>query len=391
MGPLSGLKVIEFAGIGAGPHCAMMLADMGAEIVRIDRLKPAGLGVEVEPKFDFLMRGRRSLAIDLKSPAGREVVLQMIDQADVLLESFRPGVMERIGLGPEICLRANPRLVYARLTGWGQTGPYAAMAGHDINYIALSGALDAMGAPDAKPLPPLNLLGDFGGGALHCAFGIVSALLHAHRSGRGQVVDAAMIDGVTSMMSLVLGWRNAGKWSDKKLDNVVDGGAPFYSTYRTADDRFVAIGAMEDKFYKLLLEKLGIAHLPHMYPHTDRALWAEQRQTFETVFRSRTRDDWCSLLEGTDACFAPILSVDEAPEHPHIKARGIYRDVDGVQQPAPAPRLSLASNITISSPPYIGEHSRDVLRDWGWDHDEIARLEGSGVVFQGAGANSLSQ
>ncbi|WJR75830.1 CaiB/BaiF CoA-transferase family protein [Bradyrhizobium sp. NP1] len=382
MGPLSGLKVVEFAGIGAGPHCAMMLADMGAEIVRIDRLQPAGLGVEVEPKFDFLMRGRRSLAIDLKSPTGREVVFEMIARADALLESFRPGVMERIGLGPDVCLRVNPRLVYARLTGWGQTGPYAGMAGHDINYIALSGALDAMGAPDRCPQPPLNLLGDFGGGALHCAFGVVSALFHAHRSGQGQVVDAAMIDGVTLMMSLVLGWRKAGKWSDRKSDNVVDGGSPYYSTYRTADDRFIAIGAMEEKFYELLLEKLGLSQLQHMRPHTDRALWSEQRRTFEAVFRTKTRDEWSSLLEGTDACFAPVLSMHEAPEHPHIKARGIYRELNGVQQPSPAPRLSLASNVGVSSAPRIGEHSREVLRDWGWDQDAIAKLVGNGVVFQ---------
>jgi alpha-methylacyl-CoA racemase len=382
MGPLAGLKIVEFAGIGAGPHCAMMLVDMGAEVVRIDRLASAGLGVEVEPRFDLLMRGRRSVAIDLKKEAGRDIALQMIGRADAVIESFRPGVMERIGLGPDVCLGLNKRLVYARLTGWGQEGPYANMAGHDINYIALAGALDAIGPREGPLQPPLNLLGDFGGGALHCAFGIVTALLHAHRTGEGQVVDAAMVDGVTALMSMVIGWRRAGIWSASRSDNIVDGGAPYYSTYRTADDRYVAIGAMEEKFYELLLQKLGIPDLDHMRPHTDRHLWPDQRRTFEAMFKSKTRKEWCDILEGTDVCFAPVLTMEEAPEHPHIKARGTYLEIGGIVQPAPAPRLSRTAACTTSPPPCLGEHTEGVLRDWGWNQHAIDGFLKAGVVLQ---------
>jgi alpha-methylacyl-CoA racemase len=382
MGPLAGLKIVEFAGIGAGPHCAMMLADMGADVVRLDRPAPAGLGVEVDPRFDLVLRSRRSVAIDLKQQQGREVALQMVAQADALIESFRPGVMERIGLGPDVCLAQNPRLVYARLTGWGQDGPYAQMAGHDINYVALSGALNAIGPRHGPPQPPLNLLGDFGGGAVHCAFGIVSALLHAQRGGEGQVVDAAMLDGVTALMTMVSGFRRAGIWTEERSDNIVDGGAPYYSAYATADRKYVTIGAMEEKFYELLLEKLGLSDLSHMRPHTDRKLWERQRETLAAAFKTRTRSEWCELLEATDVCFAPVLTMDEAPEHSHVRARQTYVEVDGVVQPAPAPRFSHTQAVISRPPARAGQHTTEALRDWGWSTATISRLLQNGVLVQ---------
>lgn len=387
-GPLAGLKILEFAGIGAGPHCAMMLADMGADVIRIDRPMAAGLGVEVAPRFDILMRGRRSIAIDLKTERGREIVLRMISKADALVESFRPGVMERNGLGPEICLAANRKLVYARLTGWGQYGPYASMAGHDINYIALTGALHAFGAPGQPPQPPLNLLGDFGGGALHCAVGILGALFHAQRTGEGQVVDAAMVDGVTAMMSLVISWRHAGQWSEARHDNFVDGGAPYYSTYATADDHYIAIGAMEDKFYDLLLEKLNLLTVAHMRPHTDRTLWPRQRGTFESVFASRTRQEWCDLLDGTDTCFSPVLTMDEAARHPHMRAREVYMQIEDVLQPAPAPRLSGTPARVRGGAPNIGQQTSQILREFGWDAATIQAFVDDRTVVQGANSPS---
>jgi alpha-methylacyl-CoA racemase len=382
MGPLAGLRIVELAGIGAGPHCAMMLADMGAEVVRVDRPAASGLGVSIEPKFDLVLRGRRSLAIDLKSEAGRDAVLRMIDQADALIESFRPGVTERMGLGPDVCLGRNPKLVYGRLTGWGQDGPYAQMAGHDINYIALSGALHAIGPGDGPPLPPLNLVGDFGGGAVYCAFGMVSALLHAQRTGQGQVVDAAMVDGAAALLTMVVGFQRGGIWSSRRGDNIVDGGAPYYGAYETSDGRYVAIGAMEEKFYELLLVKLGLADDPMMRPHTDRARWAYQRERFAACFRTRSREEWCALLEGTDTCFAPVLTMEEAGNHPHIRARQTYADLHGVNQPAPCPRFSETKPATSIPPAKLGEHSRDVLADWGFPAAAIDNLCRAKVVFQ---------
>lgn len=382
MGPLAGLRIVELAGIGAGPHCAMMLADMGAEVVRVDRPAASGLGVPIEPKFDLVLRGRRSLAVDLKSEAGRDTVLRLIDQADALIESFRPGVTERMGLGPEVCLKRNPRLVYGRLTGWGQDGPYAQMAGHDINYIALSGALHAIGPGDGPPLPPLNLVGDFGGGAVYCAFGMVSALLHAQRTGQGQVVDAAMVDGAAALLTMVVGFQRGGIWSSRRGDNIVDGGAPYYGAYETSDGRYVAIGAMEDKFYELLLAKLGLADDPGMRPHTDRARWAYQRERFAACFKAKSREEWCALLEGTDTCFAPVLTMEEAGNHPHIRARQTYADLHGVNQPAPCPRFSETQSTPAIPPAKLGEHSRDVLADWGFTASAIDDLCRAKVVFQ---------
>ncbi|MES2599647.1 MAG: CaiB/BaiF CoA-transferase family protein [Pseudomonadota bacterium] len=382
MGPLAGLRIVELAGIGAGPHCAMMLADMGADVVRVDRLAASGLGVPIDAKFDLLLRGRRSLAIDLKSDAGRDTVLRMIDQADAVIESFRPGVVERMGLGPDVCLQRNPKLVYGRLTGWGQNGPYAQMAGHDINYIALSGVLHAIGSRGGPPVPPLNLVGDFGGGAVYCAFGLVSALLHAQRTGQGQVVDAAMVDGAAALLTMVVGFQRGGIWSSERGDNIVDGGAPYYATYETSDGRYVSIGAMEDKFYDLLLTKLGLSDDTNMRPHTDRSRWDYQRERFKVCFLTRSRDEWCSLLEGTDTCFAPVLTIEEASSHPHLMARQTYVDLNGVNQPAPNPRFS-ATKATQSSPPaQLGQHSCEVLEDWGILPETIDELCRSSVVFQ---------
>lgn len=382
MGPLTGLKIIELAGIGAGPHCAMMLADLGADVVRVDRPVDAGLGVAIEPKYDLILRGRRSLAIDLKSEAGRNIVLKMIDQADAVIESFRPGVVERMGLGPDVCIQRNPKLVYARLTGWGQDGPYAQMAGHDINYIALSGVLHAIGARGGPPVPPLNLVGDFGGGAVYCAFGIVSALLSAQRTGKGQVVDAAMVDGAAALLTMVVGFRRGGIWSESRGDNIVDGGAPYYATYETSDNKYIAIGAMEQKFYDLLLQKLDLSDDAKMRPHTDRSLWSYQREKFAAIFKQRSRLEWCELLEGTDTCFSPVLSIDEAADHPHIKARGTYRRMNDVVQPAPNPRFSLATDFDPMAPAALGEHSSEVLREFGLPSAEIEALIESGTVFQ---------
>lgn len=382
MGPLAGLKIVELAGIGAGPHCAMMLADMGAEVVRVDRPAASGLGVPIDPKFDLILRGRRSLAIDLKNEAGRDTVLQMIDQADAVIESFRPGVVERMGLGPDVCLKRNPKLVYGRLTGWGQDGPYAQMAGHDINYIALSGVLHAIGSRGGPPVPPLNLVGDFGGGAVYCAFGIVSALLHAQRTGQGQVVDAAMVDGAAALLTMVVGFRRGGIWSSERGDNIVDGGAPYYAAYETSDGKFVAIGAMEHKFYDLLLLKLGLDDDANMRPHTDRSRWDYQRKTFAACFLTRSRDEWCALLEGTDTCFAPVLTVDEAGAHPHLKARQTYIDLNGVNQPAPNPRFSATQHTQAMPPATLGQHSCEVLADWGIAPDRIEELCRSDIVFQ---------
>jgi alpha-methylacyl-CoA racemase len=360
----------------------MMLADLGAEVIRVDRPVDAGLGVPIEPKYDLILRGRRSLAIDLKNKTGREIVLKMIDQADAVIESFRPGVVERIGLGPDICLARNPKLVYARLTGWGQEGPYAQMAGHDINYIALSGALHAIGSRGGRPVPPLNLVGDFGGGAVYCAFGIVSALLSAQRTGKGQVVDAAMVDGAAALLTMVVGFQRAGIWSMERGDNIVDGGAPYYSTYETSDNRYVAIGAMEQKFYDLLLQKLDLLADEKMRPHTDRSLWSYQRERFASTFRQRSRDEWCAVLEGTDTCFSPVLSIAEAANHPHIKSRKTYREMNGVVQPAPNPRFSSAPEPLPSPPAALGQHSSEVLHEFGVSSDEIAALLKAGVAFQ---------
>ena len=379
MGPLKGIRIVEIAGVGPGPFCAMMLADMGAEVIRVDRVEPVELGIDKAPRYELLNRGRRSVAIDLKRPDGVEAVRRLAGRADGLIEGFRPGVMERLGLGPEPCLAANPRLVYGRVTGWGQDGPLAGAAGHDINYIALAGALGAIGRAGEKPVPPLNLVGDFGGGGMLLAFGMVCALLETSRSGKGQVVDAAMIDGAALLMMMIVGLRAGELWSDRRGENVLDGGAPWYDAYETADGGYVTIGAIEGRFYAQLLDRLGLAGEALPAQH-DRAGWPLLRERFAAVLRTRTRDEWCSRLEGSDVCFAPVLTIGEAPRHPHHRARGAVVEIDGIVQPAPAPRFSRTAPDVPAGAPAPGADTDAVLRDWGFADAEIARLRENGAI-----------
>ncbi|MEQ1864279.1 MAG: CaiB/BaiF CoA-transferase family protein [Micropepsaceae bacterium] len=374
MGPLQGVKVIEFAGIGPGPFCTMLLSDMGAEVVRIDR--KGGRGAN---KFDITSRGRRSLALDLKKPEAVEVALKLIAQSDALLEGFRPGVMEKLGLGPDVCLKRNPKLVYGRMTGWGQTGPLAQAAGHDINYIALTGALHAIGRKGETPVPPLNLVGDFGGGALYLAFGMACALFEARGSGKGQVIDCAMTDGAASLMSMFYGFKAMGMWADEKGGNLLDGGAHFYDAYETADGKWVSIGSIEPQFYALLLEKTGITD-PEFRSQMDRAKWPSLKEKIAGVLKTKTRDAWDKLMEGTDVCYAPVLSLAEAPNHPHNKARATFIELDGVVQPAPAPRFSRTKPEVQGGAPTCGQHNDEILGDWGFSSDAVAALKSCGAI-----------
>jgi alpha-methylacyl-CoA racemase len=357
-GPLNGVKVLEFAGIGPGPFCGMLLADLGADVVRIDR---PSAGFRVGP--DITGRGKRSIVVDLKNPEGIEAALALIERADVLLEGFRPGVMERLGLGPEPVHARNPALVYGRMTGWGQSGPWSPMAGHDINYIALTGALHAMGRADDTPPPPLNLVGDYGGGALYLAFGVCAALVERGRSGKGQVIDCAMVDGAASLMSMFYGMRAAGVWRDARDANLLDGGAHFYDTYACRDGGWLAVGAIEPEFHKVLVEGLGLSE--EEFPgRMDPANWPKYSNRIADVIRTRTRDEWMTVFEGTDACVAPVLSMEEAPRHPHMAARGALQSVNGVVQPGPAPRFSRTPGAVGAAAPEPGRDTRSVLADW---------------------------
>jgi len=375
MGPLAGIRVIEMAGIGPGPFCAMMLSDLGAEVIRLDRLSLKGAG----ERANVLSRGRRSLAVDLKTPQGVEIALEMIDRADALIEGFRPGVMERLGLGPEACFERNPGLVYGRMTGWGQTGPLAKAAGHDINYISIGGALGAMGHADRPPAPPLNLIGDFGGGAMYLLCGLLAALIERGNSDRGQVVDAAMTDGTASLLSPFYGLMAMGLWTTERHSNRLDGGAPFYGSYECADGKYISIGSLEPQFYALLLEKAGIDD-PQFKQQYEQENWPEMREKVAAVFRAKTRDQWCELMEGTDICFAPVLDLAEAPAHPHNRARDTFVEFDGVLQPAPAPRFSRTQGGIQSSAAKVGEHSEQVLADWGFASERIRQLKQSGAI-----------
>jgi alpha-methylacyl-CoA racemase len=379
MGPLSGVRIVEMAGIGPAPFCGMLLADMGAEVLRIDRLATADIGIPVPPKYDLLNRNKRSLAVDLKSPQGQSMVLRLIAQADALIEGFRPGVMERLGLGPEPSLEINPRLVYGRMTGWGQYGPLSQAASHDINYIALTGVLNAVGQAGGAPIIPLNLIGDFGGGSLYLAMGILAALISARGTGRGQVVDAAITDGVANLLTMHYGFRQAGEWSVDRGSNLTDGGAPFYDVYRTRDDLYVSVGAVEKKFFGELLQHLGIRAEEFSTQH-DRTNWDAQRRRLAEVFATRTRAEWCALLEGTDVCFAPVLDMDECVRHPHNKARGTHIEFEGVMNPAPAPRFSETPSELRSAPPAPGQHTAQALRDWSFSEGEIDALRGAGAI-----------
>lgn len=378
-GPLTGIKVVELAGQGPGPWCAMMLSDMGADVLRVDRVDDVDRMRSADEQTQFVnLRGRRSVAIDLKHRRGPEVLLKLIDQADVLLEGFRPGVLERLGLGPDVCLARRPSLVYGRMTGWGQDGPWRMVAGHDINYVALTGLLDAIG-PREAPIPPLNLAGDFGGGGLLLAFGVVCALLERQSSGRGQVVDAAMIDGAALLGSMFYGLAQTDRWTPGREANLLDGGAHFYGTYETADGHFVSVGAIEPKFYAILLEALGLQDeaLPAQY---DEDGWPENRRRFAEAFRTRTREQWMEILQPLDSCFAPVLTFEEAMRHPHAVARRAFVEVDGVKQPAAAPRFSRTAAGVSRGAARPGEHTREALREWGFDDAEIESIQAANVV-----------
>ncbi|MEL7454831.1 MAG: CaiB/BaiF CoA-transferase family protein [Pseudomonadota bacterium] len=358
-GPLSGIKIIEFAGIGPGPFCGMLLSDLGADVIRIDR--PSG--VTGRPA-DVTARGRRSIALDLKKASDIEIALSLIEVADGLIEGFRPGVMERLGLGPDIALARNPKLVFGRMTGWGQTGTLAHAAGHDLNYIALTGALHAMGRKGKRPSPPLNLVGDYGGGALYLAFGLCAGIIHARASGEGQVIDCAMTDGAASLASMFFGMRASGLWTDEREANLLDGGAHFYDTYECSDGGWVSIGAIEPQFYALLLETAGLTD-PDFKVQMDRSKWPELKAKMAAILKTKSRDEWCELMEGSDICFAPVLSMAEAPDHPHNAARQTFVNIDGVVQPAPAPRFSKTPGAIQGPPPGHGEHRSEILADWG--------------------------
>ena len=374
MGPLKGFRIVEFAGIGPAPMAAMLFADLGADVLRLDRLTPGGLGIGIPTRFELLDRSRPSVALDLKHPEGLALALELIGKADALIEGFRPGTMERLGLGPEPVLALNPRLVYGRMTGWGQSGPLAQAAGHDLNYLALVGALHAIGRAGAKPTPPLNLVADFGGGALYLAFGMACAMIEAQRSGKGQVVDAAMIDGAASLMTMFYGLHAAGLHRLERGTNLLDSGSAIYETYECADGRFVAIAALELKFRKVLFERLGLPYTTDDGP--------KLRSELEKVFKMRTRDEWCALLEGTDACFAPVLDMEEAPHHPHNAARGTFVEIDGVVQPGPAPRFSRTPAGRPKPPQALGEGSQSALADWGIAAERIKTLFAHGVLAE---------
>jgi alpha-methylacyl-CoA racemase len=377
-GPLDGYRIIEVAGIGPGPFAAMMLADMGAEVLRVERAQ--SVHASGGSNRDLLQRGRRNVAIDLKHPDGVATLLDLVERADALIEGFRPGVMERLGAGPDECLAHNPKLVYGRMTGWGQEGPYARAAGHDINYIALAGALAHFGRAGQAPVPPLNLIGDFGGGGMFLAYGVVCALLEAQRSGSGQVVDAAMVDGAAVLMTMFWSFVESGFFNESERGtNLLDTGAHFYDVYRCADGEYVSIGSIEPQFYAELLEKLGIAgeELPAQMSRAD---WPEMKRRVSDLFATRTRDEWCQIMEHTDICFAPVLTPAEAPEHPHNVTRSTFVDVAGVTQPAPAPRFSRTATEVPAPPAHAGQHTDDLLAEAGYDATDIAKLRDTGAV-----------
>jgi len=379
MGPLAGVKVLEIAGIGPGPFCGMLLADMGAEVLRVDRASAVPAEAPGEPPLDFMARGKRSIAVDLKHPDGVETVLRLAEGADVIFEGFRPGVMERLGLGPDAVLARNPGIVYGRMTGWGQEGPMAQAAGHDINYIALSGVLDSIGRPGQPPTPPLNLVGDLGGGGMVLAFGIACALVERARSGLGQVIDCAMVDGSAVLMTMIYASLDMGMHSLERGTGLLSGAAHFYDAYETADGKYVAVGSIEPQFYALFLDKLGLAGeaLP---AQMDPAGWPGMKEKVAAAFKTKTRDEWRGIMEGTDVCFAPVLSMLEAPDHPHNKERGTFLEVAGKLQPAPAPRFSRTAPEIASPPPYAGQHTESALGDWGIAPGEVEKLRRAGAV-----------
>ncbi|HEY1739109.1 MAG TPA: CaiB/BaiF CoA-transferase family protein [Acidimicrobiia bacterium] len=379
-GPLSGVKIVEIAGIGPGPFAGMVLSDLGADVVRVDRAQQVDAANFGRKNLDALYRGRRSVGVDLKNPEGVETVLQLVEKADALFEGFRPGVTDRLGIGPDVCLERNPRLVYARMTGWGQDGPMAQAAGHDINYIALAGALAHFGRAGGKPTPPMNIVGDFGGGGMFMVLGIVCGILEARQSGKGQVVDVAMVDGTAILNAMTWGFRALGAFDEDHVGtNFLDTGAPFYDTYETADGKFIALGSLEPQFYAEMLQRTGLADtgLP---PQMDRSGWDAWRVKFTEVFKSKTRAEWDAILLGTDACYAPVLTMTEAAQDEHMRARGTIVEFNGVAQPAPAPRFSRTPGSIDRPPPWPGEQTDETLRDWGFDDAAVTKLKESGAI-----------
>ncbi len=376
MGPLKGVKIVEVGGLGPGPFCAMMLSDMGADIIRIVK---KGEHPSIDQKYEVLHRGRKSVGIDLKNPKGIETVLRLVEQADALQEGFRPGVMEKLGIGPDVCLKRNPKLVYGRMTGWGQEGPLANASGHDINYIALAGALNAIGRPGEKPVPPINLLGDFGGGGMFLAFGMACALFEAQRSGKGQVVDATMVDGVAALMGIFYGLNNAGLWQERGT-NMLDGGAYYYNIYETADGKYITIASIEPKFYAEFKRLTGLENDPDFAEQLDMDRWPEITEKLAGVFKTKTRKEWCDIMEGTDVCFAPVLSMDESIVHPHNVYRKTFVDLEGMVQPAPAPRFSRTKCEIQCPAPDLGADTLEGLKSWGFDEDEIQALKTAGAI-----------
>jgi alpha-methylacyl-CoA racemase len=378
MGPLTGVRIIELAGIGPAPFCGMLLADLGADVLRIDRKSGGARSIEIDPAADIMNRGRRSIAMDLKHPAAIAALLELVETADVLIEGFRPGVTERMGVGPEACLARNKRLVYGRMTGWGQTGPLAQSAGHDINYLSLSGALHMIGRRGEKPVPPLNLVGDMGGGGLYLAFGVMCALFEAQRSGQGQVVDAAMVEGAALQMAAILTMRAMGHWRDERGANLTDSGAHFYEVYETSDGGYMAVGAIEPQFYALLVQGAGL-DAERFTRQMDASGWDDLKRELGDIFKTKTRAEWERIFDGTDACVTPVLAAGELAAHPHNRARGVYLD-DGILQPAPGPRFSRTPGAIRRPPPLPGQHTDEALADWGFDEAQIERLRREGAV-----------
>jgi len=381
MGPLAGIRIVEIAGIGPGPFAGMMLSDMGADVIRVDRAANVSGGDPSNPPKDVMSRGRRSVGVDLKNPEGVETVLALVENADALLEGFRPGVTERLGIGPEACLARNPKLVYGRMTGWGQDGPMAHMAGHDMNYIAIAGALGAIGRPDERPQPPLNLVGDFGGGGMLLAFGIACGIIEARMSGRGQVIDAAMVDGTATLTTFMHGFMAMGLWTDERGVNMLDTGAHYYEVYECADGKFLSVGAIEPQFYAELLEKTGLAGDPDFAKQNDRSMWPVLKERLAEVIKGKTRDEWAVVFEGSDACVAPVLSLTEATAHPHTVARKTFVENAGVVQPAPAPRFSRTAAKIQRPPAHNGQHTDEILAEWGVaDATRLVQLRASGAI-----------
>lgn len=386
-GPLQGYRIIEIAGIGPGPFAAMLLADLGAEVLRVERAGAVRGPAPSTPAGDVSLRGRRNIAIDLKNPDGVATLLDLVERSDALIEGFRPGVMERLGIGPDECLARNPKLVFGRMTGWGQDGPYGPWAGHDINYISLAGALAHYGRAGGPPTPPLNMVGDFGGGGMFLALGVVAALLETQKSGQGQVVDTAMVDGTAVLMTMFWSMMQAGVYDENRRGgNLLDTGAHFYDVYETSDGGYISVGSIEPQFYAELLRLTGLTDDPEFAKQMDQGSWPGLKERLAAIFASKTRDEWCALMEHTDVCFAPVLTMSEAYEHPHNVARGTFLELDGVRQPAPAPRFSRTPGEVGRPPAHPGQHSREVLAEWGLEASRIDELVGGGAVVDAAPA-----